>query len=257
MDAVSKSELDFANANRDASLAAKKAAESSLKMAEINLSYTEIKAPISGFIGKTLARVGDFVGRSPNPVIINTISKVENVRVQFFLNETSYLLLVKEFSISDLKNFEDRAKKANVQLLLSDGSVHPYKGGVDFVNREIDTSTGAILVQASFPNPNLILKPGQYTKVKIKYKDQKDAILIPQRVVSELQGQYSVFVVNSENKIESRSVKIGDKYGDYLIIKEGISENDKIVLEGLQRVGSGMEVIPEITKFESQQTNIQ
>ena len=257
MDAVSKSELDFANANRDASLAAKKAAESSLKMAEINLSYTEIKAPISGFIGKTLARVGDFVGRSPNPVIINTISKVENVRVQFFLNETSYLLLAKEFSISDLKNFEDRAKKANVQLLLSDGSVHPYKGGVDFVNREIDTSTGAILVQASFPNPNLILKPGQYTKVKIKYKDQKDAILIPQRVVSELQGQYSVFVVNSENKIESRSVKIGDKYGDYLIIKEGISENDKIVLEGLQRVGSGMEVIPEITKFESQQTNIQ
>ena len=97
MDAVSKSDLDFAKADRDATLAARKAAEASLKMAEINLSYTQIKAPISGFIGKTLARVGDFVGRNPNPVILNTISKVENIRVQFFINETSYLTLAKEY----------------------------------------------------------------------------------------------------------------------------------------------------------------
>ena len=91
-------------------------------------------------------------------------------------------------------------------MLLSDGSKHPYKGVVDFVNREIDASTGAILIQASFPNTNLILKPGQYTRVKIKYKDEKGALLIPQRVVSELQGEYSVFIVNNVNKIESSKV---------------------------------------------------
>lgn len=261
MDAVSKSDLDFANANRDASLSAREAAEASLKMAEINLSYTKIKAPINGFIGKTQARIGEFVGRSPGAVILNTVSKVENVRVQFFLTESDYLILAKLYAAreNDKKELEkdDLQEKPEVHLILSDGSTHPHKGGIDFINREVDASTGAILVQASFPNPDRILRPGQFARVKIRMKNENGALLIPQRVVSELQGQYSVFVVNSENKIESRSVKIGDKYGDYVIIKEGITENDKIVLEGLQKVGSGMEVIPEITKFESQQTNIQ
>jgi len=253
MDAVSKSDLDFALADRDASLAARKAAEASLKMAEINLSYTKIKAPISGFIGKTIARVGDFVGRSPNPVIINTISKLENVRVQFFLNETDYLLLAKAYSKAyKVDATSDRAQKAEIKLLLSDGSTHPYQGQVDFVNREIDASTGAILVQASFPNPELILKPGQFTRVKIKYKDEKGALLVPQRVVTELQGEYSVFIVNAENKIESKSIVIGEKFNDYYLVKEGINKGDKVVLEGLQKVGSGLEVVPEVTVFESQ-----
>ena len=143
-------------------------------------------------------------------------------------------------------------RKIEIELLLSDGSKHPYKGVVDFVNREIDASTGAILIQATFPNPDLILKPGQYVRVKIKQKDEKGALLIPQRVVSELQGQYAVFVVNSENKIESRKVVIGEKFNDYFIVKEGLELGDKVVLEGLQKVGSGMEVMPEVTIFESQ-----
>lgn len=254
MDAVSKSELDFANANRDASLSARKAAEASLEMAKINLSYTKITAPIGGYIGKTKARIGEFVGRSPGPVIVNTISKVENVRVQFFLTEADYLLLAKY--IVAHKYERDSSNRAEVQLLLSDGSTHPHTGKIDFINREVDASTGAILVQATFPNPELILKPGQFARVKIRFKMEKDALLIPHRVVSELQGQYSVFIVNAENKIESKSVKIGEKYGDYIIIKEGVTEKDRIVFEGLQKVGSGMEVIPEIIKFDSQ-TNIQ
>jgi membrane fusion protein (multidrug efflux system) len=251
MDAVSKSDLDYAEANKDASLAARKAAEAVLRMAEINLSYTKIKAPISGFIGKTLARIGDFVGRSPNPVILNTISKVENIRVQFFITETDYLNLIKTYQKNNLDSNSEKSK-IEIELLLSDGSKHPYKGVVDFVNREIDASTGAILIQASFPNTNLILKPGQYTRVKIKYKDEKGALLIPQRVVSELQGEYSVFIVNNENKIESRKVVIGEKFNDYFIVKEGLELGDKVVLEGLQKVGSGMEVMPEVTIFESQ-----
>lgn len=253
MDAVSKSELDFANSNRDASLSARKAAEASLEMAKINLSYTKITAPIGGYIGKTKARIGEFVGRSPGPVIVNTISKVENIRVQFFLTEADYLLLAKYAATH--KEEMKTEEKVELQLLLSDGSKHPYTGKVDFINREVDASTGAILVQASFPNPELILRPGQFARVQIRFKNEKDALLIPQRVVSELQGQYSVFIVNAENKIESKSVKIGDKFGDYIIIKEGIKESDKIVFEGLQKVGSGMEVVPEVTKFESQTNN--
>lgn len=253
MDAVSKSDLDFAIADRDASLAARKAAEASLRMANINLSYTKVKAPINGFIGKTQARVGDFVGRSPNPVILNTISKVEKVRVQFFINETNYLNLAQEYAKlhKDIK-VEERTRKADIELLLTDGTTHPYKGVIDFINREIDASTGAILVQASFPNPELILRPGQFTRVKVKYKNEKGALLIPQRTVSELQGEYSVFIVNAENKIESKRITIGNTYNDYYLVKEGISEGDRIVFEGLQKVGPGIEIIPEVTVFESQ-----
>ena len=163
------------------------------------------------------------------------------------------MILAKEFaeSHSDLA-VENRAQKVEIELLLTDGTAHPHKGAIDFVNREIDASTGAILVQASFPNPELILRPGQFARVKIKKKVEQGALLVPQRVVSELQGEYSIFVVNAENKIESKRIVIGDSFDDYYIVKEGISEGDKIVFEGLQKVGNGLEVIPEITVFESQ-----
>lgn len=265
INAVSKSDLDFAQANRDASLASVEAAKASLRMAEINLGYTKIKSPIKGFIGKTQARVGEFVGRSPNPVILNTVSKVSNIRVQFFLTESQYLLLAR--SVRDnlaqdegLKGMapkkRPKADKVDISLILSDGSTHPYQGVVDFVNREVDASTGAILVQATFPNPDLILRPGQFARVKIIMKEDKGALLVPQRCVTELQGQYSVFIVNTENKIESKQIKITEKIGDYYIASEGLNPNDKIVLEGLQKVGSGMVVNPVVTEFKSQ-TNAQ
>ena len=260
INAVSQSDLDFAQASRDASFASVEAAKASLRMAEINLSYTKIKSPITGFIGKTQARVGEFVGRSPNPVILNTVSTVENIRVQFFLTETQYLVLAREIrAMYDLKeetNEVPDTDKVELTLILSDGSTHPYTGITDFINREVDASTGAILIQATFPNPDLILRPGQFARVKIKLKEEKGALLVPQRCVTELQGQFSVFVVNAENKIESRQIKIAEKFGDYYISSEGLEPSDKIVLEGLQKVGSGMEVNPVVTEFKSQ-TNIQ
>ncbi len=265
INAVSKSDLDFAQANRDASKAALDAAKATLRMAEINLSYTRIKSPITGFIGKTQARVGEFVGRNPNPVILNIVSTVESVRVQFFLTESQYLFLAREFrdkesqnedSTSTVRKKRPSADKVKISLILSDGSTHPYDGIVNFINREVDASTGAILVQATFPNPDLILRPGQFARVQIMMKEDKGALLVPQRCVTELQGQYSVFIVNSENKIESRQIKIAEKFGDYYIASDGLKQNDKIVLEGLQKVGSGMEVNPVVTEFESQ-TNIQ
>jgi membrane fusion protein, multidrug efflux system len=249
--ALSKSDLDAAIAERDAYESAVKAAEANLDLSRINLGYTKIYSPITGFIGKTQARVGEFVGRSPNPVILNTVSKVENVRVQFFLTEQQYLILAKEFRKNETQK-RPSTDKAEISLILSDGSTHPFQGKVDFVNREVDAMTGAILVQASFPNPNLILRPGQFARVKIRMKIERNALLVPQRCISELQGQYSVFVVDDDNKIESRQLKIGEKYGDYWIVKEGLDPDDKVVLEGLQKVGSGMEVIPVITEFKSQ-----
>ncbi|MCZ6900414.1 MAG: efflux RND transporter periplasmic adaptor subunit [Bacteroidetes bacterium] len=252
MNAVSKSDLDFAQSKRDASIASVEAAKASLRMAEINLSYTRVKSPITGFIGKTQARIGEFVGKSPNPVILNMVSKIENVRVQFFITETQYLNLAKYYTLHRGREDVKEVRTPTLSLILSDGSTHPHMGVADFINREVDAETGAILVQATFPNPDLILRPGQFSRVKIRVRNLKGALLVPQRCVTELQGQYSVFVVNSENKIESSQIMISDKFGDYYIVEKGLKLSDKIVLEGLQKVGSGMQVVPVVTEFISQ-----
>ncbi len=256
INAVSQSDLDYAQANRDAAQASVNAAKGSLRMAQINLGYCKMYSPITGFIGKTNARVGEFVGRDPNPVILNTISRIDTIRVQFFLTEAEYLMVARYVRDRNkdktaLEAEEEARKNGNLSLILSDGSVHPYNGNVDFINREVDATTGAILVQASFPNPDLILRPGQFARVRVEMDNRKNAILIPQRCVSELQGQFSVFVVGDSSKVQSRQVKVGPKMDDMWLIREGLEENDLVVLEGIQKVRSGSVIVPEVTEFKS------
>ena len=255
MDAVSKRDLDMAQAQRDAAISSLKAAKANLKISQINLGYTKLYAPIDGIIGKTLAREGEFVGRNPNPVILNTVSELKNIRVQFFLSENEYLLAARQFIVNHDKKVGSHRKKLSLELILTDGSVYKHKGIIDFIDRNIDASTGTILLQATFPNPDRLLRPGQFARVKVKVTDKKDALMVPQKCVSELQGQYSVMVVNSENKIETKQVKIGNKLGDFWIVQDGLKNNDKVVLEGLQKVRAGMEVIPVVTEYKSQSTN--
>ncbi|MCV9385789.1 efflux RND transporter periplasmic adaptor subunit [Reichenbachiella ulvae] len=253
INAVSKSDLDFAKAQRDAALASLNAAKGNLRSSQIQLSYCKIKSPINGFIGKTNARVGEFVGRDPNPVILNTISKIDTVRVQFFLTEAEYLQVARY--IRDHKNQfkSDSVKRDPVELglILSDGSVHPYKGKVDFVNREVDATTGAILVQASFPNPDRIIRPGQFARVKVKMEEKKNTIAIPQRCVTEMQGQFSVMMVTDSSTVQSVPIKLGEKVSDLWLVESGLKIGDQIVLEGLQKVRSGMKIQPDTTVFNS------
>ena len=258
MDAISIRELDQAQAQRDASLSSLKAANADLNIAEINLSYTRILSPIDGIIGRTLAREGEFVGKDPNPVILNTVSDISSIRVQFFLSENEYLRIAKEYSKAKKEKRENtRDEKVGIELILSDGSTFDQKGEVDFIDRNIDTSTGTILVQATFPNPDRIIRPGQFARVKIRVMDVKDAIIVPQECLTELQGQYSVLVVNAENKVETVQVEIGEKIPGYTIIKSGVKSGDQIILEGLQKARPGMEVIPVVTEYKIEETNKQ
>ena len=252
MDAVSKRDLDMAQAQRDAAISSLDAAKANLKIAQIDLGYTKLYAPIAGIIGKTLAREGEFVGKDPNPVILNTVSELKNIRVEFFLSENEYLIAAREFIGTYDKKIETDKDKLPLELILTDGSVYKYKGEIDFIDRNIDASTGAILLQATFPNPERLLRPGQFARVKILVANKKNALMVPQKCVTELQGQYSVLIVNAENKIETKQVKIANKLEDFWIVKEGLENNDKVVLEGLQKVRTGMEVIPEVTEFKSQ-----
>jgi len=248
--AVSQIDVDAAQATRDAAEANLDAAKANLDMAEINLSYATMRSPIHGIIGRTAARVGEYVGRDPNPVILNTVSRLDTVRVQFFLSEAQYLTLVKAFvnRKESLDNTQE-SERAEVTLKLSDGSTYPDTGRIDFVDRNINTSTGAILVQASFPNTNKILRPGLYAKVQILFAYDKGSIVVPQRCVVETQGQYSVMVISDSNTIEPRQVQVGEKINSAWQIVEGLKDGEKVVFEGLQKVQGGSQVVPNIVPF--------
>jgi membrane fusion protein (multidrug efflux system) len=255
MNAVSKSDLDASRAQYNAAKAYVDAAKASVKLAKIQLGYCSIYSPINGIIGKTKAKVGEFVGQSPNPVILNTVSKISHVRVEFFLPEADYLSLVRAYKNQlpeDRKtdNGKDSVLTRNLQLILSDGSVYPHKGKIDFINRQVDPSTGTILIQASFPNPDRVLRPGLFAKVKAEIYVDTNALLVPQRCVNETQGKHNVFVVR-DSVVRYAPVKTGPTVGDMWVIEKGLKKGDQVVLEGLQLVKEGMKVIPEPKIFQS------
>ena len=254
INAVSQSDLDAAQANYDAAVAYVKAQQSNLHFAEINLGYCWMKSPIDGIIGKTNARVGEFVGQDPNPVILNTVSTVDQVRVEFYITEADYIRLARYYTYIDKLDTIKAKDRQPLSLILADGSTFKYQGYTSFINREVDAQTGSLLVQAVFPNPEKLLKPGQYAKVVAQMRDAKDALYIPQRCMIEMQGQYSVFVVTDENKVESRQIVTGERVNDYVIVKEGLQKGEKVVIDALQKVGTGLEVKPEVTVFESKST---
>ena len=257
LNAVSKSDLDAAQAQYDASLSALEAAKANLRSAEIELGYTRIYSPIDGIIGMTKARVGDFVGRDPNPVILNTVSLTNNVKVRFYITEAEYLYIYKEFRENQKENDPDSLsrEKISIEMVLADGTVYNHPGTFDFVDRSIDPTTGSILLQVDFPNPELILRPGLYAKLRIPLRLEKNAILIPQRCIMELQGLFSVYVVNDSNMVETRQIEPGPAIGNRRIVQTGLEANEKVVIDALQKVRQGMVVTPEITTFVSKTSN--
>lgn len=254
INAVSQSDLDAAVARFEASQASVDAAEANLRAAQIQLSYTKIRAPISGVIGKTKAKVGDFVGREPNPVILNVVSQIDQILVDFFITETQYLQFVRRVMGNKEVKSNKEKNESSFELILSDGSIHKYKGKAEFIDRDVDPTTGAILVQTSFPNPEGIIRPGQFAKVKAMIDNVEDGILIPQRCVMEMQGIHNVYVINNEDKVEIRRIKVGPTIDSFWLVKEGLNDGEKIVYEGLQKVKPGMKVNPVLTKVKKNNT---
>ena len=247
--AVSQSDLDSSVALHEAAISSVEAAEANLRAANIQLSYTKIFSPINGIIGKTKAKVGDFVGRSPNPVILNTVSQIDTVLVEFFITESQYLQVGRRYLSSDPDTRDITDQTPNLELILADGSLYEHKGRYDFIDREVDPTTGAILIQASFPNPDELLRPGQFARVKGEVEVVKQGILIPQRSVMELQGMHSVYLIDDSNKAVKQSVKVGPKIKNFWLITEGLKSGEKVVYEGLQKVKEGMTVNPTVQEI--------
>ena len=253
--AVSQSDLDAAVAQYEAAKAAVDAAQANLQSAKIELGYTRIHSPINGIIGKTQAKVGDFVGRSPNPVVLNTISNIDKVLVEFFLSESEYLDLAEDVLRNrQIPKPNDTIGKAPLRMILANGSLYPETGYLRFVDREVNPTTGSILLQAQFPNPDRIIRPGQFARIRVKMSEIENGMLIPKKAVNEVQGTYNVYVVNDSAKVEIHPVTIVTDYNDFDVIGSGLDGDELIVLEGIQKVRAGMKVSPVVTVYESKTT---
>ena len=249
INAVSQSDLDEAVAAHEAAKASLDAAQATLRAAKIELSYTKIYSPINGIIGRTKAKVGDFVGRDPNSVILNTVSRVDTILVTFYISETQYLKVARHLAKINVE--DQKGREANLELILIDGSVYEHKGRPDFVDRQVDSTTGALLVQASFPNPEKLLRPGQFARVRTLVQVVENGILIPQRCVMEFQGLYNVYVVDAQNKVATREIAVGQKVESNWLITEGLKPGEKVIYEGLQKVKEGTIVNPKIVDLTS------
>ena len=247
--AVSQSDLDAAVAMHEAALASVDAANANLRASRIQLGYTKVYSPIDGIIGKTQAKTGDFVGRSPNPVILNVVSRIDTVLVEFFITEVQYLQIARYLDADTSGMMEERGD-ASLDMILSDGTTYEHRGMVDFIDRGIDSSTGAMLVQASFPNPDEILRTGLFVRIRTHLRMIRDGIMIPQRCMSELQGRFSVFTVDGEGTVAARTVVPGPKVSDFVVIDSGLQAGELIVYEGLQYMRPGRRIIPVISEIE-------
>lgn len=245
IDAVSQRELDLAIANQGVGEGAVEAAKAGVEAAKIQLGYTKIQSPASGTIGFSKAKVGEFVGRPPNATILNTVSQLDPIDVQFSLSEKEYLYFAR---LSSGKGGQ-APEKRQLQLILADGSVNPGFGQVVKVDRGIDAQSGAIQVEAAFPNPDKILRPGLFAKIRTVAEVVPNAILVPRKAIKEVQGRYFVFVVDSAGVVEQRSVEVGPVSGDMQVIESGLSGDEQIAVDGIQRLKSGVTVKPKIANL--------
>jgi len=242
MNAVSKRDLDEAVAREGAARNQVKAVEAQVRVAEIDLGYATVRAPISGQIGISRVKVGDLVGPlSSTP--LNTVSAIEDIHVRFAISEREYLAYTRKFG-SELRPADD-PKAVPLQLILADGNTYPKTGQVVSMDRGLDPATGTLQVEAAFPNPDGLLRPGLFARVRAATEQRAGAVLVPQRAVRELQGSYQVFVLGDDDTVEIRAVQTGPRVGGDWVIEQGVTPGDRLVLAGTQRLRAGMQVEPQ------------
>jgi membrane fusion protein, multidrug efflux system len=224
--ALSQKDLDNATASFEAAQAQVKASEASLQNARIELGYTRVLAPFDGVVGISNVRVGDYVSRAGGTSVLATISSIQGVRIRFQISEREYL------RIAQMTKEELSAAKKNVQLILADGSIYPEKGQVNFADREIDPKTGTLTIEATFPNPKGLLRPGLFVKTRILLSTYPNAVMVPQRAVFQLQNLTQVFTVTDSSTLKVNIVETGPKVGDAWIITKGLNAGDKVAVVG-------------------------
>jgi membrane fusion protein (multidrug efflux system) len=243
LNAVPRQSLDTAVAQVNAGRASVEAARAGVVSAELDLSYTRIVSPTDGIIGKTEVNAGNLVGRGQS-TLLTQISKVDPIRLRVSISEREYLVLARR------RDQIGRARQGLVEMVLADGSLHPHRGRLVFADRLIDSTTGTLLIDIAFPNPERIVRPGQYGRARVVIDLKPRALLVPQKAVAALQAVDTVGVVKADNTVDVRQVKTGPRVGTLWVIDSGLAMGERVIVEGLQKVRPGMAVNPIVAPSE-------
>lgn len=253
MKALSQRELDAAKAAYQAAKSEVEIAGAALKNAKIDLGDATIKAPISGVIGISKLQVGDHVAKLNLGEPLNMVSAVDQIRVRFTISEDEYL----EYARRSNGNGKFLVtSKVPVSLILSDGTIYEQTGSINFTNRQIDPSTGSLLVQAEFPNSKQLLRPGQFVKVRIQKDLYPDAIVVPQQTINQLQSKYQAFIVDDSSKIQPRLIEVGQRVGSNWIVKDGLKPGEKVAIVGSMMIRPAMQVRAKPLSWNADSTDI-
>jgi RND family efflux transporter MFP subunit len=237
--AIAQSQLDNDIQANLAANAAVKSAAAQVEQAQLNMDFTHVTSLVDGIAGIATVQIGNLVSQM---TALTSVSQVNPIKAYFPISEQQYMHFAKRINA---RNQQDvYAGAPPLELILADGSVYPYKGKILLTDRQVDITTGSIRIVSGFPNPDNILRPGQFGRIRAASETRKDALLIPQRAVTELQGTYQVAVVDADNKVSVRSVKVGDRVGAMWIIESGVKAGELVVTEGLQKIRDGSVVKP-------------
>jgi membrane fusion protein (multidrug efflux system) len=236
--AVSQEELDNAVQQNQANLAAVDSARAALEQARLNLGWTKVTSPIEGVSGIAIAQIGNLVDQTTE---LTTVSQLDPIKVVFPVSEQEYLRYARTRAG---RAREQDPRTGALELILADGTVFPQRGTVSVVGREVDPRTGTLTIEGLFPNPNNVLRPGGYAKVRAVIDDLPNALVVPQAAVQNFQGSNQVAVVTADNKVEIRNVTTGPRYGTEWVILDGVALGDRVIAEGLQKVRGGITVAP-------------
>lgn len=243
--AIPQAQLDTETKEKLAAQAAVESAKAAVERAQLDLGWTKVTSLVDGVAGIAQVQMGNLVGPNSH---LTSVSQVDPIKVYFPISEQEYLRAKHVSSIGQPMDLFD----SSPDLILADGTVYPHKGKVLLTDRQVDTNTGTIRLVAAFPNPGNILRPGQYGRVRIQTSTRKNALLVPQGAVQELQGGYQVAVVGADNKASIRPVKAGEKVGSMWVIDDGLKPDDRVIVEGVGKVKDGTPVVPKATKIQAE-----
>ena len=239
--AIARSQLDNDLQTQAADEATVKAQEAAVETAKLYLEWTKVRSLLDGIAGLATIQVGSLVTQS---TVLTTVSQVQPIKVYFAISEQEYLALSEKAREGGAADLLHSARRVPIEMTLSNGTVYPSKGYVVFVDRQVNSSTGTIRVAAAFPNPQSLLRPGQYGRVRAQTSLERGALVVPQRAVTELQGSYQIAVINADNKVHIQNVEVGPQIGTNWVITNGLKPGEQVVIEGNGKLADGMPVHP-------------
>jgi membrane fusion protein, multidrug efflux system len=248
--AIAQSQLDNEIQQKAQAQAAVESAQAAVDTAKLNLGFTQVRSLIAGVAGQATTQVGNLVNTQS---ILTSVSQLNPIKVYFSISDSEYLALVRRARNGGGDLLEGKSR-IPLTLTLSNGEVYPYKGHIDFVDRELNAQTGAIRIAAAFPNPGNILRPGQFARVRAETEILHDAVLIPQVAVSEFQGQEEVYTVAANHTVHVNNVKLGPQYGNSWVIESGLADGSLVITNNLQKLREGARVDPQLTQFQASLT---